>query len=118
MVEFHHYAIETNLLEEVAEFYKTALGFRDEKTIEFHGKKLIFLTLGVFRIELIEGDEPIQGNDSIHLCFQVGALDSIIKTVERAGLVKAEGPFTMENGWRSVFYTGIAGETLEFLEQR
>ncbi|WP_409270134.1 VOC family protein [Neobacillus sp. SCS-31] len=118
MVEFHHYAIETDLLEEVAEFYKTTLGFRGENTMEFHGKKLIFMTLGGFRIELIEADEPRVGEGAIHLCFKTRELDGLIKKLQEAGLKMAEGPYTLENGWRTVFYTGLAGETLEFLEQR
>ncbi|WP_053366625.1 VOC family protein [Bacillus sp. FJAT-27245] len=118
MLLFHHCAIETNRLEEVEGFYKNILGFRVEDTIDFQGNKLIFLTLGGFRLELVQSDGPPRGDSIIHLCFEAGALDSMIKKIEHAGLEKAEGPYTLENGWRTVFYKGLAGETLEFLATR
>lgn len=115
MVLFHHFAIETNRLEEVKDFYEKILGFQAEDTIEFQGKKLAFLTLGGFRIELVETDETVSGDGAIHLCFETASLTTMMKKLESAGLEKAEGPYKLENGWRTVFYKGMAGETLEFL---
>ncbi|RDU35758.1 glyoxalase/bleomycin resistance/dioxygenase family protein [Neobacillus piezotolerans] len=118
MVLFHHYAIETDRLKEVENFYKNILGFQLEETMDFRGKKLIFMTLGGFRLELVESIMRGGGEGSVHLCFETGSLDNLIKKLEKAGLEKVEGPYTLENGWKTVFYTGLGGETLEFLEQR
>lgn len=115
MVLFHHFAIETNRLEEVKDFYEKILGFQVENIIEFHGKKLVFMTLGGFRIELVETDDLGSGEGDIHLCFETASLATMMSKLEGAGLDKVEGPYKLENGWRTVFYKGIAGETLEFL---
>ncbi|WP_059170569.1 VOC family protein [Bacillus sp. FJAT-27445] len=115
MILFHHYAIETSNLAKVLHFYQTVLGFHTEETFYFQGNKIVFLTLGSFRIELAESDEESNGDGPVHLCFETDGLDNIMEELDQADLTRVEGPYKLENGWRTVFYTGPAGELLEFL---
>ncbi|RHW42060.1 glyoxalase/bleomycin resistance/dioxygenase family protein [Neobacillus notoginsengisoli] len=115
MFKFHHYAIEAANIKEVLDFYQNVMGFRVENKVHFDGKKVLFLKLGDFRLELVE-DEAAEGAGNMHLCFEIDRLHQAMQRMEAAGLSTMEGPYELENGWRTVFYTGPAGETLELLE--
>ncbi|CEG27301.1 VOC family protein [Bacillus sp. B-jedd] len=113
MFKFHHYAIECANIEEVLSFYQNVIGVRLENKVHFEGKMVWFLTLGAFRLEIVEEEGPA---GSGHLCFRVEDLDAAMRRMEGASLTVQEGPYELENGWRTVFFNGPGGETIELLE--
>ncbi|MEH7107648.1 VOC family protein [Bacillus sp. JJ1764] len=111
-MRIHHFALEVSQLEESVAFYKKNLGFHEEGRILFMGEEIVFLKLGDFRMELISGDRPCV--PSTHLCFEVECLSEITGLMNRNRLL--EGPYKLENGWETVFYSGPDGEIIEFLQ--
>jgi len=111
-MRFHHYALEVNNVEESVAFYKKYLGLQEESRMFFMGEKIVFLTLGEFRLELISGQQ--QYDKTTHICFEVGDLDEVISRFDDRR--KIEGPYKLKNGWQTVFYEGPDQEIIEFLQ--
>lgn len=101
----------------VKKFYIDLLGFVMDEKVEFDGEVILFLRHGDFLLELIEVNQdegfPPQ---NVHLCFETESINDIMEKFSKAGFSALEGPFTLGNGWKTVFYKGKANEILEFLE--
>lgn len=113
-MHFHHYALEVNNLEESIAFYKKYFDFKNETSMSFNGEKLVFLTSKDFRLELISIREKRSYDKTAHICFEVNNLHEMMQRL--SGCHKIEGPYTLQNGWQTVFYKGPNEEILEFLQ--
>ncbi|MDP5275357.1 VOC family protein [Chengkuizengella axinellae] len=114
----HHVAIEVSDLRRSVEFYKT-LGFTVEKSIDFQGEEVVFLVREHLRLELyeVEGALNKSSNDKqMHLAFEVESWSGILDWITENKLIITEGPFNLENGWRTIFVKGYDGEILEFMQ--
>jgi lactoylglutathione lyase len=110
-MRFHHYGIEVNNLEESIAFYKKHMVLQEESRIFFMGEELVFLATNDFRLELISNQHE---NKNPHLCFEVGDLNEVMKEFDSNK--KIEGPYKLQNGWKTVFYEGPNQEVIEFLQ--
>ncbi|MEH7383146.1 VOC family protein [Bacillus sp. JJ1533] len=108
-VKLHHYGLEVRNFEDAIDFYKNHLGFQEETRFSFMEEEIVFLILGDFRLELTASTAI-----NAHICFEVSDLDKLMAML--LGLRKVEGPYDLDNGWRTVFYEGPTKETLEFLQ--
>ncbi|MFD3449808.1 VOC family protein [Microbacteriaceae bacterium 4G12] len=115
-VSFHHAAIEVRDLFQSALFYQDAFGFQVKEQLHVLGEDLLFLTLEKFQLELIACKEATRNNTHTHLAFQVTHLDILMNKMEKMNVPIAEGPYELENGWRTVFYYGPDKELLEVME--
>lgn len=115
-MQFHHYSLEVSNLAKSKAFYLEMLNFQEEMNVKILDEDIIFLLKEGFRLELVENKQLRKHIGSVHLCFQVEYLDTIIQRMARLGLEPTEGPSQFENGWKNVFYKGPDGELLEFLE--
>ncbi|MCH1626045.1 VOC family protein [Ferdinandcohnia quinoae] len=114
-MRLHHIGIEVRNIDEGISFYTTQLNFRVENHFTFMDEEIVFLTSKDFRIELIATQEKSSTvNNHTHTCFEVRNLDEIMKSFNNVPIV--EGPYTLENGWKTVFYKGPHGEIIEFLQ--
>ncbi|MEH7072399.1 VOC family protein [Neobacillus drentensis] len=111
-MRFHHFGLEVTNLEDSVSFYKKYLGFQEECRFFFLEDEIVFLTSGDFRIELISTQSE---EKHAHLCFEVTNLTEII---DRLGADRiAEGPYTLQNGWETIFYEGpTKKDIIEFLQ--
>lgn len=110
-MRFHHYAVEVKDMKASIKFYQTYLGFQIEQTLSFMGEEMVFLTLGECRLELYPHHADVSKTHGIHLCFEVDDFSNIIRDVP-----VLEGPYQLENGWKTVFVEGPNHEMLEFLQ--
>ncbi|SEM18460.1 Catechol 2,3-dioxygenase [Mesobacillus persicus] len=112
-MEIHHYSLEVRNLKASIAFYQTHLGFQIEQTLEFMGEEIVFLTLGECRLELISNQAKAYDGNSRggHLCFVAADLTKVMKDIPIL-----EGPYQLENGWRTLFCEGPDHEVIEFLQ--
>ncbi|MDQ0156961.1 VOC family protein [Robertmurraya andreesenii] len=108
-MQIHHIGLEVQNLEDSISFYKNEMGFEIENRFSFIGEEIAFLCLHGFRIELIEGQQ-----ESTHLCFEVSNLNEMMKQFSSVEIL--EGPYTLQNGWKTVFYKGPNNHIIEFLQ--
>lgn len=116
-MNFHHIAVEVQDIERSRSFYQDYLGLELESQIELMGERIAFLTLGNFRIELIqmqEREHAVSGTN--HLCFEVKNIEQMLTRLKRDGYQITEGPYFLANGWKTFFSAGPDAELLEFLE--
>ncbi|MFS1514500.1 VOC family protein [Chengkuizengella sp. SCS-71B] len=115
----HHVAIEVSDLSRSIEFYQS-LGFLIEQSIDFKGEEAIFLELEHFRLELYEVENSRKKSNydkQMHIAFEVESWNELLKWIDVIKLEIIEGPFKLENGWRTIFVKGYDGEILEFMEE-
>jgi lactoylglutathione lyase len=115
-MRIHHFAIEVENVAESTNFYKDILGFKEELRTYFNDEEIIFLELNGFRIEIIPQKNEASFSEHIHLCLQVDNLDDHIKFLKDVNFKPEEGPYQLDNGWKTVFYRGPDREILEFLQ--
>ncbi|WP_342432442.1 VOC family protein [Neobacillus sp. FSL H8-0543] len=116
-MRFHHLAIEVNDLETSSAFYQDYLGLQEERRMIFDDEELIFLVRNDFRLELIfSGPQQQSTPQAVHLCFEVDRIGDIVNRFAKRGRAPLEGPYVLENGWKTVFYEGPDHEVLEFLQ--
>lgn len=111
-MKLHHYGVTVKQLEESLEFYKRHWGFKEESRFEILGEKIVFLTRDNFRLELVFSKDDQHLNT--HICFEVNDLNNVIAQCK--ALRKIEGPYMLDNGWKTVFYEGPNQEVVEFLQ--
>ncbi|NBI30031.1 VOC family protein [Chengkuizengella marina] len=114
----HHVAIEVSDLSRSIEFYKS-IGFTIEQSLDFQGEEMMFLVNGHFRLELYEvkGVRYKRNDDKqMHLAFEVESWKELLNWIDAVKLEITEGPFMLENGWRTIFVKGYDGEILEFMQ--
>ena len=110
-MRFHHYGLEVDNLEESVAFYKKHLMLQEESRIFFMGEKIVLLTAGDFRLELISNQHE---EKNAHLCFEVNDLSEALELFNSHQ--KIEGPYKLENGWKTIFYEGPNNTIIEFLQ--
>ncbi|MFJ5758158.1 VOC family protein [Neobacillus sp. NPDC093182] len=116
-MRLHHFAIEVKDLETSASFYQKYFGLQEERRFLFNGEKIIFLKADDFRLELISSTEQSSSNPpSVHLCFEVDSINEVTKSFNENGIFAIEGPYKLENGWKTVFYQGPDNEVIEFIQ--
>jgi lactoylglutathione lyase len=114
-MHFHHFAIEVKDLENSIAFYQKYLDLHEEGRLQFNKENIVFLANNDFRIELISGGQQ-NLSQGVHICFEVNSVEDIIKTFREDGIFASEGPYKLQNGWKSVFYEGPDNEVIEFLQ--
>jgi lactoylglutathione lyase len=114
-MKLHHLGMEVNDLERSILFYKTLLGLHFIKRVRFLKEELIFLQGEGLTIEFIQKETPLPS--SSHLAFHTESIYKTMLGLEDKGIYAMEGPYTLNNGWRTVFYEGPDGETIEFIEE-
>lgn len=115
-MKIHHYALEVKNLEAAKNFYEDLLGFKEYLRTSFQDEEIIFLNLNGFMIELIENKLNSHISENVHLCFEVDDIEDQIRVLAKSSLVPIEGPYTLENDWKTVFYKGTDSEIIEFLQ--
>lgn len=112
-MKVHHVGIETLDIERSKQFYQQ-LGFQLSARVSLMGEKIMFLTLGDFTLELNEQKTETVANP--HLCLEVPDIAMLNALLIQKGTPNIEGPFLLENGWKTLFFDGPFGETIEFLQ--
>lgn len=115
-MRIHHFALEVKNLEAAKAFYEELLGFKEYLRTSFQDEEIIFLNLNGFLIELIANNLNSQINKNIHLCFEVDDIEEQIRKLAESSLEPIEGPYSLENGWKTVFYQGTDNEIIEFIQ--
>lgn len=116
-MRFHHFAIEVKDLETSIGFYQKYLGLHEEGRLQFNKEDIVFLANHDFRIELISGGQK-NVSQGVHICLEIDSVQEIINTFNQNGIIAAEGPYKLKNGWKTVFYEGPNNEVIEFLQVR
>ncbi|MCM3692287.1 VOC family protein [Neobacillus niacini] len=116
-MNIHHFAIEVRDLETSIAFYQKYLGLHEENRLQFNKENIVFLANNDFRIELISGGQQ-NVSQSIHICLEVDNVHEIIRKFNEHHISALEGPYKLNNGWETVFYTGPDNEVIEFLQIR
>jgi lactoylglutathione lyase len=115
-MRFHHFALEVNDLTLSKTFYETFLGFNESCRIHFEKEEIIFLEQNGFRLELSQKKSDGEIGERTHFCFEVDSLNEKMKEMRERELHPFEGPYTLSNGWKTIFYLGPDKEVIEFLE--
>jgi catechol 2,3-dioxygenase-like lactoylglutathione lyase family enzyme len=113
-MKLHHIGIEVNQLERSMLFYKALLGLHFKNRIHFLNEDIIFLEGEGVQIELNKKTAP---PSSAHLAFSTDSIHKTVLSLKNKGILPADGPYTLDNGWKTVFYEGPDGETIEFIEE-
>ncbi|MEH7443769.1 VOC family protein [Bacillus sp. JJ1122] len=115
-MRIHHFALEVKNLEAAKTFYENLLGFKEYLRTSFQEEEIIFLNLNGFMIELIANNQNSLIGEHVHLCFEVDDIEEQIRKLAESSLLPSEGPYSMENGWKTVFYQGTDNEIIEFIQ--
>lgn len=115
MIKLHHMSIEVGDAERSAVFYERVFGFVPEMRMQWEGERIVFLTLGPVRLELVQPETFRRAESPMHLAFEVDDWDSIGDKLQLEGIRIDSEPIELDNGWKSVFVSGPDGELLEFL---
>jgi catechol 2,3-dioxygenase-like lactoylglutathione lyase family enzyme len=112
----HHIGIYVTDLERSVNFYETILTIHSREKLKWNDDELLFLQGEGFQLELIPALS--QKANTTHIAFAVNDIEGKIEKLQIAGLSPSEGPFHLENGWKTVFYEGPDGEEIEFMESK
>lgn len=116
-MKWHHVGIQVQDLEKSEKFYEEVFGFSIEQRFELVGEKITFLKRDSIRIELIQSEEKEEFyTDNIHISWEVNDLSDWIIQLQRNGIILAEGPIKLKNGWQAVFFEGPNQELIELIE--
>ncbi|KQL17500.1 VOC family protein [Cytobacillus solani] len=115
-MKWHHAGILVSNLNDSIQFYKRMFGFSFEKYLTFQDEKIVFLRNGNVQIELIESEENPVRLHSIHIAWQVEDIEGWNRKLKREGLYPSEGPYSIRNGWVTVFYEGPDREIIELIQ--
>ncbi|MET3699126.1 methylmalonyl-CoA epimerase [Bacillus oleivorans] len=112
-MKWHHIGIQVKELERSISFYQTNFGFNEEIRFQYEDEQIVFLTRETIRIELIESRLESRKAEQLHFSWQVENLD---EWVDQLKINPIEGPITLPNGWRTVFYQGPDQELIELFQ--
>ncbi len=116
MMRLHHIGIEVHNLESIVSYYES-LHFQVETCLRLPEEKIVFMTRGQTRIELIQ-TIPASQSGEIHLAWQVECLgDWIGKNQNNNDYHLLEGPIVLDNGWKTAFFQKIEhSEIIELVQ--
>ncbi|MBY6038295.1 VOC family protein [Fictibacillus nanhaiensis] len=109
----HHIGIYVTNIEKSVPFYETILPIKEKEELKWEGGELLFLKGEGFQLELITSPDTVKGT---HVAFSTHSVTSKIKELTKLGLSPSQGPYELQNGWKTVFYEGPDGEEIEFIE--
>ncbi|WP_433747096.1 VOC family protein [Falsibacillus pallidus] len=119
-MKWHHGGIQVKSLIEAIRFYECFFGFKKAGSLNLTGEKIAFMRREGIMIELIEGTEGAEDGCrkiDVHLAWEVEDLEKWILELAEKDLHPSDGPLCLEEmDWRTVFYTGCNGETIELME--
>ncbi|MFT9598263.1 VOC family protein [Mesobacillus sp.] len=115
-MRFHHFALEVSDLTRSKSFYEAFLGFKESSRILFEKEEIIFLEHNGIMLELYQNKSGGEIGERMHFCFEVDNLYEKMKEMEKRELDSYEGPITLNNGWKTVFYLGPDNEVIEYLQ--
>lgn len=115
-MKWHHAGIPVSNLNESILFYKQKFGFSFEQYLTLQDEKIVFMRNEDVQIELIESEESPVPLHSIHTAWQVEDIEDWIGKLKIEGLYPSEGPYSLRNGWVTVFYEGPDHETIELIQ--
>ncbi|MCM3719409.1 VOC family protein [Fictibacillus phosphorivorans] len=110
----HHIGVYVTNLEKSLQVYETILPVEKKEIVNWNNFDLMFLTGAGFRLELIP--ETMPDSRTTHIAFSVDHMENKITELQQSGISPSEGPFNLENGWKTVFYEGPDGEEIEFIQ--
>ncbi|WP_243296995.1 VOC family protein [Bacillus litorisediminis] len=112
-MKWHHIGLHVSELERSSSFYQTHFGFKEEIRFQYEEEQIVFLTRGPVRIELIQSEIDVQKTEMIHFSWQVNDLDI---WMDQLKIHPIDGPISLRNGWRAVFYQGPDQEIIELFQ--
>lgn len=115
-MRFHHLGLEVSDMDATIAFYNKYAGFVVGNRIRFMGEELVFLELGDMHLEIISSKQGKSKVENAHICFEVANIEEVITHFQQDGRKPEEGPYQLENGWRTVFFLGPDQELIEFLQ--
>jgi len=92
------------------------LGFKEHLKTSLQDEEIIFLEQDGFMIELIANNQVGSQSNHFHLCFEVDDVEQQITRLADYSFQPAEGPYDLENGWKTVFFRGPDQEIIELLQ--
>ncbi|MDM5196973.1 VOC family protein [Fictibacillus enclensis] len=110
----HHYGIIVRNVWNAADFYLKAFNMKVIFESDWEGEHLLFVGNDEWKIELIQQKE--NQDDSAHTAFQIESMEHMIHRLQNKGILTLEGPFLLNNGWKTVFYELPEGGWIEFIE--
>lgn len=102
-------------LEKSKVFYETFLDLHMIDRFQFMNEEIVFLKGKEVCIELIQNVKAQLTNPS-HLAFEVEDITKCVLHFKEQGFSPSEGPYFLNNNWKTVFYEGPDGEILEFIQ--
>ncbi|WP_272495763.1 VOC family protein [Bacillus pinisoli] len=112
----HHIGIYVKNLMKSEKFYQEMLGFKVETKLKLGKEDILFMKKGDARIELISDEDVKSVEGTIHLALEVPNVELSMRPFAEKGIQPIEGPTTLENGWKTVFYLGPDLEVIELLQ--
>ncbi|SER57088.1 VOC family protein [Salipaludibacillus aurantiacus] len=110
----HHVGIEVKNLAGTANLLEKIGGFNVVTEFIFQSEKIVFLSTGDILIELAESKHLDE--QPVHLAFETDDLEEAAAYCERLQLKLAEGPFHLENNWKTAFFEDETGRYFEIIE--
>ncbi|KHF39722.1 hypothetical protein [Halalkalibacter okhensis] len=111
-MDIHHIGIVVSNIEALKAFIPLLPEWKVESEFSFMGEKLLFVQTHSLIIEFIEGDPTPY---PFHIAYQVPNLETHMQTWKPPASYKPCGPFVLENGWKTVFYSHHE-DYIEFIE--
>lgn len=123
LVGTDHVGVRVADMERSIDFYTTVLGLRVTQRVNVRSLELAFLEIpgasDGTQVELVAGATDHSHSDGIvnHVAFAVANIDAGIERLRAHGvLLLSDGPITLWEGKRIVFFRGPDGERLELVE--
>ncbi|MDR7074921.1 VOC family protein [Fictibacillus barbaricus] len=110
----HHIGMYVENLERSVAFYEKIVTIQSMEKLNWNDTKLLFIKGEGFQLELIQDAHEV--TKGAHIAFTVMSIEEKIRELQYQGLSPSEGPYQVENGWKTVFYEGPDGEEIEFIE--
>ncbi|KZZ83008.1 VOC family protein [Bacillus sp. SJS] len=117
-MKVHHIGLNVRNLEASTNFYTFFFDLNKETEFSFLDDNLVFLHGANGMLELIEDKSAVFNEKAIHLAWEVESIQYWLDRLEKNRLLPALGPFKLPNEWKTVFYEGPDGETIELIEKK
>lgn len=101
-MKWHHAGIYVRSLAEAAHVFEYGLGYHPAFCMRWEDEKILFLERDGTYLELIESASTDPG--TMHAGFEVNDASEWTVRFCKAGILPLEGPFDLDNGWKSMFF--------------